>query len=268
MNKQMIYQVDAFTSTLFAGNFAAVCPLKSWLDEKTMQLIAMENNVSETAFIVPDGADYQIRWFTPNTEVDLCGHATLASAFILFELLQHPKNQIIFKSKSGQLIVRKEGDLLQMDFPALPFARIEPMPELIKAIGVVPDETYQSTFDLLCIFKDAKLVQQVQPDFDSLTKMNYRGFILSAPGFNSDVYSRGFYPSCDLPEDPVTGSAHCVITPYWCARLNKNKIHARQGGKRQGELWCELKKDRVILSGYCRLYLQGEIQVPSISKES
>ncbi|MDI9818543.1 MULTISPECIES: PhzF family phenazine biosynthesis protein [unclassified Legionella] len=265
MIKQPIYQVDAFTSTLYMGNPAAVCPLEYWLDDTVMQLIARENNLSETAFIVPDGKHYQIRWFTPNTEVDLCGHATLASAFVLFELLGYQEKEIAFKSKSGILTVRKEGNLLQMDFPALPFTKIEdPGFELITAIKMVPDEIYQSKFDILCIFNDAITVKQAKPDLNTLANMPCRGIIFSAPAIESDVYSRCFYPGCDVPEDPVTGSAHCVIAPYWCARLNKKKIHACQGGNRQGELWCEVNQDRVILSGYCQLYLQGEIWVPSV----
>ncbi|MFT4059079.1 MAG: PhzF family phenazine biosynthesis protein [Legionella sp.] len=267
MIKQPIYQIDAFTSILYTGNPAAVCPLEYWLDDTVMQHIARENNLSETAFIVPDGQDYQIRWFTPNTEVDLCGHATLASAFVLFELLKHQEQKIVFKSKSGLLTVKKEGNLLQMDFPGLPFTKIEANNELIEAIGIIPDEVYQSTFDMLCIFNDAMSIKKAKPDLNALANMSCRGIILSAQDTEYDVYSRCFYPGCDVSEDPVTGSAHCVIAPYWCARLNKKKIHARQGGNRQGELWCEVNQDRVILSGYSQLYLQGEICVPSVQKE-
>jgi PhzF family phenazine biosynthesis protein len=263
MIKQPMFQIDAFTSTLYTGNPAAVCPLEYWLDDRVMQLIARENNLSETAFIVPDGKDYQIRWFTPNTEVDLCGHATLASAFVLFELLGYQEKEIIFKSKSGILTVQKKESLLQMDFPALSCKKIEPHAALLEAIGMVPDEVYQSKFDLLCIFNDPKLIQQAKPDLDALAGMAYRGMIVSAPGTSTDVYSRCFYPGSGVSEDPVTGSAHCVIAPYWCARLGKKKIHACQGGDRQGELWCEVKEDRVILSGYGQLYLQGEIRLPA-----
>ncbi|MFJ1268556.1 PhzF family phenazine biosynthesis protein [Legionella lytica] len=263
MIKQSIFQVDAFTSTLYMGNPAAVCPLESWLDDSLMQLIARENNLSETAFIVPDGEYYQIRWFTPNTEVDLCGHATLASAFVLFEYLGYQGKEIRFKSKSGILSVSKEGSLLQMDFPALPFAKIEPSAELLKAIKIVPEEVYRSTFDTLCIFKDAELIKNAQPDLNALANIDCRGIIFSALATDADVYSRCFYPGCDVPEDPVTGSAHCVIAPYWSARLHKKKIHACQGGNRQGELWCELNQERVILSGYSQLYLQGEIYIPA-----
>lgn len=267
MIKQPIFQIDAFTSTLYTGNPAAVCPLEYWLDDTVMQLIARENNLSETAFIVPDGQNYQIRWFTPNTEVDLCGHATLASAFVLFELLEHQGQEIVFISKSGALTVKKEGVLLQMDLPGLPFTKVKPNSELIEAIKMVPDEVYQSKFDMLCIFNSAMAIKKAKPDLNALANMSCRGVILSAPGTESDVYSRCFYPGCDVPEDPVTGSAHCVIAPYWCARLNKKKIHALQGGNRQGELWCEVNQDRVILWGYSQLYLQGEICVPSFQKK-
>ncbi len=260
---QLLYQVDAFTSSLFNGNPAAVCPLESWLDDSLMQLIARENNLSETAFIVADGESYQIRWFTPNTEVDLCGHATLASAFVIFNILGHETKTISFQSKSGLLSVKKEADLLVMDFPRLPFNKIEPTAELIKALGVRPDELYQSTFDLLAVFSDATLIQEAKPDLNALANLSCRGIILTAPALDADVYSRCFYPGCDVPEDPVTGSAHCVIAPYWCTRLNKNKIHARQGESRQGELWCELNNARVILSGHAQLYLQGEIRISS-----
>lgn len=262
MIKQPIYQVDAFTSTLYTGNPAAVCPLNDWLDDTLMQLIARENNLSETAFIVRDENRYQIRWFTPNTEVDLCGHATLASAFVIFELLGHKEKELIFNSKSGLLTVRKDGELLQMDFPSLAFTRIKADQQLVEALKISPDEVYQSKFDTLCIYNDMKQVQQAKPDLSALAAMSCRGIILSAPGLDTDSYSRCFYPGCDVPEDPVTGSAHCVIAPYWCERLNKQKIHARQGGTRQGELWCEINQDRVILSGYSQLYLQGEICIP------
>ncbi|RUR07227.1 PhzF family phenazine biosynthesis protein [Legionella sp. km772] len=264
--KLPLYQIDSFTSTLFDGNPAAVCPLDYWLDDKVLQLIARENNLSETAFIVPHNNSYQIRWFTPNMEVDLCGHATLASAFVLFELLNYPEKLIQFTSKSGLLSVKKEADLLIMDFPALSYTKIEPSEELIKAITIRPDELYQSTFDLLAIYEDAKLIHQVKPDLNALIRLSCRGIILSARDSHTDVYSRCFYPGCDVPEDPVTGSAHCVIAPYWCARLNKKKIHARQGGARQGELWCEVDKERVYLSGQAQLYLQGEINLSSIFK--
>lgn len=259
MRKQPIFQVDAFSSTLFGGNPAAVCPLKHWLSDTLMQSIAAENNLSETAFIVSEKDNYHIRWFTPNTEVALCGHATLASAFIIFNYLNHPSSSIVFQSQSGELRVKKERHLLQMDFPALPYVEIQPSPALQRALGVQPQTIYESTFDLLCILDNEKDVQQVRPDLHEISKLNYRGVILSAPGRNTDVYSRCFYPGCDVPEDPVTGSAHCVLAPYWTEHLGKKTIHAIQGLKRQGELWCEVINERVLLSGYCQLYFEGNL---------
>lgn len=262
MKKQPIYQVDAFTSTLFNGNPAGVCPLESWLDNDVMQAIAQENNLSETAFIVLQDNQYQIRWFTPKKEVALCGHATLASAFVLFELLDYPHDEVIFNSQSGLLRVKKDGNFLQMDFPALPYHEITPGDELLKAVNVVPHAVFNSTFDLLMIFNHEQEVQQAKLDLNAIAKLPYRGVILSAPAKLADIYSRCFYPGCDVPEDPVTGSAHCVLAPYWSDRLGKKKIHARQGGNRQGELWCEIKADCVLLSGRCQLYLEGRISIP------
>jgi PhzF family phenazine biosynthesis protein len=262
MKKQPIYQIDAFSSELFSGNPAAVCPLSHWLSDDQMQSIAAENNLSETAFILPEDEHYQIRWFTPNTEVALCGHATLASAFVVFEFLGHKKEQIVFKSKSGELRVKKNASLLQMDFPALTYTKITPLPSLLKALKVRPVEVYESTFDLLIILENELDVKEARPDLYAISELNNRGVILSAPASQADVYSRCFYPGCDVPEDPVTGSAHCVIAPYWSSRLGKNKIHAIQGLKRKGELLCEVARDRVLLSGSCRLYLQGHIFLP------
>ncbi len=262
MKKQPIYQIDAFTSELFGGNPAAVCPLSHWLSDDQMQSIAAENNLSETAFILPEDEQYQIRWFTPNTEVALCGHATLASAFVIFEFLGHKKEQIVFNSKSGELRVKKNSSLLQMDFPALPYTKIPPLPSLLKAIKVQPVEVYESTFDLLIILENEREVKEARPDLHAISDPENRGVILSAPATQADVYSRCFYPGCDVPEDPVTGSAHCVIAPYWSNRLGKKQIHAIQGLKRTGELMCEVAMERVLLSGSCQLYLQGHIFLP------
>lgn len=259
MKKLQLFQIDAFASYLFGGNPAAVCPLETWISDEQMQSIATENNLSETAFIVPQGNEYEIRWFTPNSEVALCGHATLASAFVLFECLGFQKEEILFHSKSGELKVKKVGDVLQMDFPALPFERMSLDAPFCKSLNLEPQEVYDSTFDLLFIFKTEQEVKEACPDLQAISRLNKRGVILSAPGTQADVYSRCFYPGCDVPEDPVTGSAHCVITPYWCERLGKKKINAVQGLKRQGELTCEIINERVILSGSCQLYLQGHL---------
>ena len=263
MKELSLYQVDAFATSVFKGNPAAVCPLEYWLTDQQMQAIAEENNLSETAFIVSDGNQYQIRWFTPNTEVALCGHATLASAFVLFHLFNHPDSEIIFQSKSGELRVSKQNSQLQMDFPALPYKRITPSADFLRALNIVPKETYQSTFDLQCIFDDEADVQHAQLDLFAISQLEHRGVISSAPGKQSDIYSRCFYPACNVPEDPVTGSAHCVIAPHCSHRLNKNTLHAIQGLKRQGSLDCEVQGSRVLLTGTCHLYMQGTIFIPN-----
>ncbi len=257
--KQLIYQVDAFASKLFEGNPAAVCPLNYWLNDKQLQSIAQENNLSETAFIFSKGEDYEIRWFTPNTEVALCGHATLASAFIIFEFLKYSKDTVVFHSQSGELKVKKNKNLLELDFPILPYAQITPSDALLNMLDIKPLETYESTFDLLLIFDNEEEVKNVQIDFEAIGRMKKRGIILSSLSQGADIYSRCFYPACGVLEDPVTGSAHCVIAPYWSRRLGKKKLHAIQGLKRQGELFCEVTKDRVLLSGACQLYLEGHI---------
>ena len=262
MKELSLYQVDAFATSIFKGNPAAVCPLEYWLTDQQMQAIAEENNLSETAFIVPDGNHYHIRWFTPNTEVALCGHATLASAFVLFEVLGYQGSEIIFQSQSGELRVLKKNDQLQMDFPALPYKKITPSADFLNALTIQPKEVYQSTFDLLCICDRESDIRAAQPDLQKMSELPYRGIILSAKSTNTNIYSRCFYPACNVPEDPVTGSAHCVIAPYWCNQLNTNHIHAVQGLKRQGSLDCEIKGDRVLLSGTCHLYMQGTIFIP------
>jgi len=254
-----IYQVDAFASKLFHGNPAAVCPLPEWVSDAQMQNIAAENNLSETSFIVKEKQGYGIRWFTPNTEVDLCGHATLAAAFVIFNFLETDSDLIKFHSKSGELIVKRNQNLLQMDFPALPYRKIENSEELLKLSDIQPEHFFQSKFDLLCVFKNQQEVFKAQPDLEKMAKLNYRGVIFSSVGDKTDIYSRCFYPKCGVPEDPVTGSAHCVLMPYWAESLQKKKITALQGLHRQGDLVCELVGERVILSGECQLYLVGKI---------
>lgn len=261
MDKLKLYQVDAFANKLFSGNPAAVCPLEYWLSDELMQSIASENNLSETAFFVKMGEKYQIRWFTPNAEVELCGHATLASAFVIFNYLNHSSSSILFESKSGELRVNRQENILQLDFPALSYKAFEPPEALIQYLTVTPDEVYQSAFDLLCVFKDETVVQNAKPNLQALAELNYRGFIFTSLSKRADVYSRCFYPGCDVPEDPVTGSAHCVIAPFWCHRLNQTSIRAIQGLKRQGEIHCQIKEDRVLLSGSCHLYLEGIIHL-------
>jgi predicted PhzF superfamily epimerase YddE/YHI9 len=262
MKSLTIYQVDAFASALFKGNPAAVCPLDKWLSDEQMQAIAAENNLSETAFFAPEGEGLRIRWFTPNEEVALCGHATLASAYVLFEQLGFTGEKIIFTSLSGELIIKKTAHGLVMDFPALPYHEIEFLPQFQSLNLKKPNQVLQSQFDLMFVYEHEADVKEAQPDLDAVAGLDYRGLILTAPGGNSDIYSRCFYPGCDVPEDPVTGSAHCVIAPYWCERLDKLKVNAMQGGRRQGDLVCEVKEKRVLLYGTCHLYLEGRIYLP------
>ncbi|MCW8495825.1 PhzF family phenazine biosynthesis protein [Fluoribacter dumoffii] len=262
MKNLPMYQVDAFASTLFEGNPAAVCPLDKWLTEQEMQKVALENNLSETAFFVPEGEGFYIRWFTPNEEVALCWHATLATAHVIFEELKFKGDEIKFNSQSGTLIVRRHGNGLMMDFPALPYHPIELTPELQQLNLKKPQKVIKSQFDLMFVYENEKDVREAQPDLDAVARLAYRGLILTAPGKNSDVYSRCFYPGCNVPEDPVTGSAHCVIAPYWCEQLNKSSIKAMQGGARQGKLECEVKEGRVFLYGTTHLYMRGTIYLP------
>lgn len=257
-----IYQVDAFASKLFEGNPAAVCPLDTWLTNQEMQNIALENNLSETAFFVPEGNGFYIRWFTPNDEVALCGHATLASAYVIFEKLGFKGEEIKFNCLSSELLVRKNGNGLMMDFPALPYQTIDYSTELQKLNLKKPQHVLKSQFDLMFVYEHENEVSEANPDLDAVAQLDYRGLILTALGKNSDVYSRCFYPGCSVPEDPVTGSAHCVIAPYWSEQLQKFQINAAQGGQRQGKLQCEVKRGRVFLYGTAQLYLQGTIYLP------
>ena len=257
-----LYQADAFTKTVFAGNPAAVCPLDAWLDDDVMQGIAADNNLSETAFLVPiSHGRYDLRWFTPKTEVDLCGHATLASAFVIFTFLDKGLSAVDFKTKSGVLSVTKSGDLLSMDFPARKGEPIAAPPLLADALGAEPAEVYQSR-DLLVVFDRESSITALAPDFEKLKRIqDALGFIVTAPGEKSDFVSRFFAPKVGIPEDPVTGSAHCTLIPYWAERLGKNELHALQLSERGGELFCEHLDDRVRISGHTVLYLKGEIYV-------
>jgi PhzF family phenazine biosynthesis protein len=262
MKTLTLYQVDAFASTLFEGNPAAVCPLESWLTDQEMQNIAAENNLSETAFFVPEGDGFYIRWFTPNEEVALCGHATLATAHVIFEEIGFKGEVIKFNCLSGELLVRKNGNGLMMDFPALPYQSIEFSSELQHLNLKKPQHVLQSQFDLMFVYEHENDVIKASPDLNAVAQLDYRGLILTAPGENTDIYSRCFYPGCNVPEDPVTGSAHCVIAPYWCERWGKSCIDAMQGGARRGKLRCEVNGGRVYLYGTCKLYMQGTIYLP------
>ena len=255
-----IYQVDAFTSEVFSGNPAAVCLLDRWIDDSTLQAVAAENNLSETAFLVCTAEGFGLRWFTPITEVALCGHATLASAFVLFTCRKWPEESIRFQTrKSGELVVTRRNDLLEMDFPARPAHAQRPPVGLEEALGVTPQEILGSAEDLLVVLDSEKTVREVQPDFVALNQVPCRGIIITARGDRSDFVSRFFAPRVGIQEDPVTGSAHCVLTPYWAGILCKKDLHAFQVSKRGGELFCTDAGDRVKISGRAALYLEGTI---------
>lgn len=254
-----LFQVDAFTDRLFAGNPAAVCLLPRWPDASVLQAIASENNLSETAFLVGAGRDYELRWFTPVSEVDLCGHATLASAFVLFERFGVDE-AVAFETRKGRLTVaRDEKGLLRMDFPALPAQPCEPPERMLAALGGSPIEVLLAD-DYLIRYSTEDEVRALEPDYSALIGLGARGFIVTAPGDDVDFISRFFAPELGIPEDPVTGSAHCTLTPYWAARLDKSRLHARQVSRRGGELWCELRGDRVQIAGRAVLYLSGSIR--------
>jgi PhzF family phenazine biosynthesis protein len=256
-----IYQIDAFASSVFRGNPAAICPLQEWLPDETLQSIAIENNLSETAYFVPNGTRFHLRWFTPGSEVDLCGHATLASAFVLFEYLNQPGETIYFDTKSGELTVSRNGELLTLDFPSRPPSPFQPEAGLIAAIGGNPIEVLTAR-DVVLVYRSEAEVLALNPDMTALTKLDHFGFIATAPGTNSDFVSRFFAPAKGVPEDPVTGSAHTTLIPYWAGKLGKTELLARQVSKRTGELYCKLVGDRVKIAGYAVPFLRGTIFLP------
>jgi PhzF family phenazine biosynthesis protein len=257
-----IYQIDAFTSELFSGNPAAVCILDEWIDDARLQAVATENNLSETAFLVKCSDGFEIRWFTPLTEVPLCGHATLASAFVVFNRLDWPGDIVNFHSrKSGILPVARSKELYVMDFPARSPSR-QNVPEGLKdALNHAPLEVLGTATELLAIFENEDTVRELKPDFPLMMRIEQRRIIVSAPGDECDFVSRFFAPHLGIPEDPVTGSAHCVLIPYWGQRLNKKQLHARQVSKRGGELFCEDRGERVGIAGKAALYLEGSILI-------
>lgn len=255
-----IYQLDAFSSRTFGGNPAAVCPLSAWLDESKMQAIAAENNLAETAFFVPAGDDYDIRWFTPLHEIDLCGHATLASAYVVFNQLRPGRDRVSFGSKSGPLRVLADDGRLTLDFPALAAKPVSPPAGLAEALGAAPEATFEATA-LMAIYPSERAIRSLAPDFGRVSKVHHHGIVVTAPGDDVDFVSRFFVPNYGIAEDPATGSTHCTLTPYWAERLGRTKLRGRQLSARGGEFWCELKEDRVLISGHVAPYLQGSIEV-------
>ena len=256
--KLPIFQIDTFTKRPFSGNPAAVCPLEHWLDDAEMQKIATEINLSETAFFVNRGGYYQIRWFTPQIEVDLCGHATLASAWVIMNKIQPDIKEVIFGSHSGELIVRQAENLYLMDFPALIPKECDIPHNLVKALGPEPKEILATNY-YLAVYDSEEKVRNLRPYMAILKELDRIGVIVTAPGKNVDFVSRFFAPAVGIPEDPVTGSAHCTLIPYWSKKLNKNKMKAEQVSNRGGEIICEKKDTRVIIGGEARLFLEGKI---------
>ena len=252
------YQVDAFATRAFEGNPAAVCPLESWLNDGLLQAIAEENNLSETAFFVPSDKGFRLRWFTPASEVDLCGHATLATAHVIFETLGYTKQAITFETRSGDLFVERKGKQLEMNFPASPPTPRELPETLVKGLGQRPIEVLAAG-DYLAVFDSEATIRAISPDMALLGQLDLRGVIITAPGTDVDFVSRFFAPKFGIPEDPVTGSAHCTLAPYWAGRLGKRLLSARQVSKRCGSLTCELKGDRVLLSGSAVTVMEAEI---------
>lgn len=257
-----MFQVDAFAAELFKGNPAAVCPLDSWLPDAVMQSIAAENNLSETAFCVREGAHYRLRWFTPAVEVDLCGHATLATAHVLLrELGSENQGSVEFETRSGRLVVRRAGDDLLMDFPAYPPEPCAEPDGMSAALGVEP-ESVLAAWSYVAVLREEEQLAALAPDIEGIKALDRDGLIVTAPGREVDFVSRCFFPGAGIPEDPVTGSAHCIMAPYWAQRLGRNELSARQISARGGEVGCRIVGDRVELAGQARTYLRGEIEVP------
>lgn len=256
------FQVDAFTTRRFAGNPAAVMLMDAFPADVVLQAVAAENNLAETAFIVPAGDDYRIRWFTPTTEVPLCGHATLASAAVLMERVDPDRSRVVFLSASGPLAVTRRGARYVMDFPARPSEIVTPPALMVEALGAVPIEVSADAYNYLALLESAQVVRGLAPDLVALAALDRGGVIVTAPGDGAyDFVSRYFAPAKGIPEDPVTGGAHCALTPYWAARLSKSELLAFQASRRGGEIVCRLAGDRVELEGSCVFYLEGEAEI-------
>lgn len=257
-----IFQVDTFATRLFAGNPAAVMPMRSFPADATMQSIAAENNLAETAFLVPDGSDYRLRWFTPNVEVPLCGHATLASAAVIMERLEPTRNQVVFHTASGPLTVSRSDAGYMMDFPVRLSEPVAAPAGLAEALGAIPAEIFVNTFNYMAVLETAQIVRGLTPNLAAIARLDRSGVIVTASGDGSyDFVSRYFAPAKGIPEDPVTGSAHCMLAPYWAKRLRKTEFRAFQASRRGGEVVCRLTGNRVELEGSCVFYLEGEVEI-------
>ena len=265
MTEIALYQVDAFTDRPFGGNPAAVCPLESWLPDATLQAIAAENNLSETAYFVPEKDGYRLRWFTPAIEVALCGHATLASAYVIAHHIDPAMERVVFHSKSGPLTVTRAGEVFTLDFPSEPPAPFDDGGKVAAALGVAPREVLKAPKvdggKLMAVLANEAEVQGAEPDLEKVKRLPGDGLIVTAPGDNVDFVSRYFAPHAGIPEDPVTGSAHCVLTPFWAKRLGKAQLQARQISERGGDLTVEDRGARTLISGQVSPYLQGRIRV-------
>jgi PhzF family phenazine biosynthesis protein len=258
-----VYIIDAFSDQPFTGNPAAVCPLERWIPDALMQNIAMENNQAETAYFVKEGDHYHIRWFTPHVEVDLCGHATLASAYVLYQYLGYTGDEIRFSTgKSGVLKVTRNGNLLTLDFPADTIQPLQPTAELLTAFQSRPVEIYKGKSDIMYVFESEAIIRSLQPDYHAIGSLPCRGVIATSKGDDLDFVSRWFGPQTGINEDPVTGSAHTTLTPYWSAQLKKKELRAAQLSPRGGQLICLNNNERVLISGKARTYLVGDIEIP------
>ena len=257
-----IFKLDAFASNVFAGNPAAVMPMKSFPPDAIMQAIAAENNLSETAFLVREGGDYRLRWFTPKVEVPLCGHATLASAAVVLERLEPGRKCVVFHTASGPLEVNRTGTGYVMNFPARPSEPVSPPVGFAEALRITPVELFVNSFNYMAVLKNEQAVRELSPDTATIARLERPGVIVTAPGEGDyDFVSRYFAPAKGIPEDPVTGAAHCMLAPYWAKRLSKSVLRAYQASPRGGEMICRVKGDRIELEGGCVFYLEGEVEI-------
>ncbi len=257
-----IFQIDAFAARRFAGNPAAVMPMDRFPEDAVMQAVAAENNLAETAFLVGDGGECRLRWFTPLTEVPLCGHATLASAAVVMERLEQGRDRVVFDTKSGALTVKRAGTGYAMDFPARPSKPVEAPRGLAEALGVEPVEVFVNEFNYMALVENVEILCGLAPDMAALARMDRPGVIVTAAGAGGyDFVSRYFAPAKGVPEDPVTGAAHCMLAPFWAGRLNKTEFRAFQASRRGGEIVCRVVGDRVELQGTCVFYLEGEVEI-------